>query len=401
MRSLTAAGAGCALLLTACRGPEAVQDLLAQVPELERREVVRIGGLDDRPEHALSRVEDAALLGRGRVAVADGASQQIRIYDLAGSYFGFLGGEGNGPGEFRAIRRLAVLPAGEVLAWDVQRRRVTVFDTAGTIIRSFVVDIAPLGGLVPRFVGAFADGGVAVRADVSEMGLRDAPAGVRRDSVGIGRFDPTGALVGGGLRFPGPERDLFNADGYWGLEEPLFARNLVHAVVGDALFVGHTDSIHLRRLVDGRETGALRIERPSQVASSDHVRSERQRRIDALQASIQVPDDRLAAPDLQRAVFQYELSRLEGLRALETLPAFADLMASDDGRLWLKDRERYTTGTVAWYRLDAAGEPLGRITLPASETLLSVTDRHIVTLTSDALDVETVVVYEIHGIGER
>lgn len=394
--------AGWALALGSCVGPERPLDPLAAAPELGRHELARIGGLDERAAYALTRVVDAALLPGERLAVADGGSQEIRLFDLVGTHVRSMGGEGNGPGEFRAIRSLALLPGGELLAWDIQRRRVTTFDTAGVVTRLFIVDASPLDALSPTFVGAFPDGSVALRGDINPMGLREDPEGARRDSITIGVFDASGSLAGIPLRFSGPERDFYSGDGGWGFDEPLFARDLVHALAGDVLFVAHTDSIHLRRFADGRETEPLEIARPTSTATDQDVEAERALRIQEVAPRAEArPDPRLPMPEFRRDMARRQLSRLEEMRALATLPAFADLIGSDDDHLWILDRTNYATAMSALHRLDERGQPLGKVTLPVAERVLSLTDEHLVTVITDELDVESVIVYGLIGLSER
>lgn len=368
--------------------------------EVARVEIVRIGGMDARAEHTFSSIRDVALITSGRIAVVDGASQEIRVFDRDGAYVTRMGGEGDGPGEFRAIRDVVVLPDGRLLAWDISRRRVTVFEPNGGVAETFLVDGSPLDALFPRFAGAFSGGRVLIRDQINTMGLRSEPPGVRRDSITLLVLGAAGPVEGHRWTFEGPERDFYNSDGTWGFDEPLFARELTHAVIRDTLVVAHTDSVHLRRFVGADEIEPVSLPTRPRRVSLDDVEAERAVRLAELEAtaerrrsaSLRIP---IAGglPDMTRR----ERERLEERRAFETFPAMAGLKASDDGHLWLEMFPDRVRGVVEWYRLTLDGRVLGRITLPIAERLMAMTDQRVATVVEDDYGVETVVVYAVRG----
>ena len=56
------------------------------LPRLELTEVSRIGGHDDRETYSLSGVSSAIMLSTDEIALADGGSQEIRVYGMRGDY---------------------------------------------------------------------------------------------------------------------------------------------------------------------------------------------------------------------------------------------------------------------------------------------------------------------------
>lgn len=375
----------------------------AAAGEVTRVEIVRIGGMDARAEHTFSSIRDVALITSGRIAVVDGASQEIRVFDRDGAYVTKMGGEGDGPGEFRAIRDVVVLPDGRLLAWDISRRRVTTFDPSGGVAETFLVDGSPLDALFPRFAGAFSGGRVLIRDQINTMGLRSEPPAVRRDSITLLVLDAAGPVAGHRWIFEGPERDFYNSEGTWGFDEPLFTRELTHAVVRDTLVVAHTDSVHLRRFVGADEIEPLSLPTEPRRVTRDDVEAERAVRLAELEETAERRARRGSADlgiqiggallDMTRR----ERERLEELRAFETFPAMAGLKASDDGHLWLEMFPDRVRGVVEWYRLTLDGRVLGRITLPIAERLMAMTDQRVATVIEDDYGVETVVVYAVRG----
>ncbi len=65
--------------------------------------------------------------GRGRVYIADGSSNIIRVFNQKGQYVTSVGRRGRGPGEFLTIEDLAVDSENNLYVLDRILRRVTVF----------------------------------------------------------------------------------------------------------------------------------------------------------------------------------------------------------------------------------------------------------------------------------
>lgn len=100
-------------------GPDAWH--VAQSPE------VRIGGIDADGLAALYRVSDAAKLPNGDIVVANVGSSELRIFGSAGQPRTAIGRHGDGPGEFRDLYHLEVLPDGSILTFDGLLARATIF----------------------------------------------------------------------------------------------------------------------------------------------------------------------------------------------------------------------------------------------------------------------------------
>ena len=68
---------------------------------------VTIGAAEGEAPYLLHRVRRAATLSDGRIVVADGASNEVRVFDPDGVHLVSWGGEGEGPGEFDALSGVA------------------------------------------------------------------------------------------------------------------------------------------------------------------------------------------------------------------------------------------------------------------------------------------------------
>jgi len=92
----------------------------------------------------------------GTIFVADGGTNDIKVFDADGTYMKTLGQEGQGPGEFAFISAMTV--AGNVLVVnDSRNRRFSVWTLDG----EHVADYAPTERLSLSFLQGLADGTVA------------------------------------------------------------------------------------------------------------------------------------------------------------------------------------------------------------------------------------------------
>lgn len=111
-----------------------------------------IGVVDGAPEEQLFRVADAALLSDGRILIANSGTSELRIFDRAGQYVRSLGGEGEGPGEFRRITVMDVAPGDSIFVWDQRSLRLSVLSLEEGFERSVQLS-APSARDLPVYEG--------------------------------------------------------------------------------------------------------------------------------------------------------------------------------------------------------------------------------------------------------
>lgn len=92
-------------------------------------------GVSDDPSTEFAAVRGVVRLADGRIAVANGASNEIRIFSREGQHQRTVGRAGSGPGEFRRITRL--LARGDTVIGVDGDTRAHAFDpTSGRLLRS-------------------------------------------------------------------------------------------------------------------------------------------------------------------------------------------------------------------------------------------------------------------------
>lgn len=161
----------------------------------------------------------------GRVFVANGAEHAVLEYDTTGTLLRRIGRAGHGPGEFMAIRWIALLQPDSLLVLDSELRRITVFDASGTYARSFTVELPEVGE--PQWIAEHgSEIALSYSKGVDPRGLED--GGLARDSDVVVMIDrnPESAAI--------PVSSLPPLAGRWWQRLPAAGRYRLHAVEGGA-----------------------------------------------------------------------------------------------------------------------------------------------------------------------
>jgi len=105
-------------------------------------EEVVIGALDGPEEYLFGFVQDLAVDTEGGIYVFDGYVPALRYYDTDGIYVRTLGGEGEGPGEYKdACLGMAVRRSdGRLVMRDPRNMRLNVYDPDGSSSDSWRVE---------------------------------------------------------------------------------------------------------------------------------------------------------------------------------------------------------------------------------------------------------------------
>ena len=120
-------GAWAAILCSAgaCAGGDSAPSL-EEVPTFEGFVDLEIGELEGEDPYLFSYIFSMAADRSGRILVTDSRAHEVRVFDHGGDFLFHLGGEGDGPGEFRSPCCVGFSPEGEL--WVRQEPRFTVFE---------------------------------------------------------------------------------------------------------------------------------------------------------------------------------------------------------------------------------------------------------------------------------
>lgn len=325
------------------------------------------------PRYELEGVRGAVRLKDGRIVVANGGSEEMRFYDRQGRFLLGVGRSGEGPGEFRLIRRLD-LSRDSLWVYDAGLGRVSVFDTAGHFGRTLLLSDNA------RVVGQFADGAlVAARLHLPDGATKP---GLHTYLVTYYRLAPSGQVLDSLGVFPDDEEYLtFHPDGSYDSEQYLFG--LVSAVaVGSSRLVFGTSATY--RIAGYSEKGRLEtvMERPTQprpVTSQD------------LDSVIQRVGQHFADPDRRKAL---EL-RFRRLHHAATWPAYSQIRIDADGDIWVGSYELLRRPPVRWAVFDPRGVLLGEVAVPTDFTVYQIGADFVLGSRADSLGVQHVELYPL------
>lgn len=337
---------------------------------------VSIGAAEGEPPYLLHRAS-GRMLPDGRIAVADGGSAEVRVFDASGRHLSSWGGEGEGPGEFMELTQVAPWPGDSLVAWYSQGLSLSVFDDSGEFGRSFSLrsEAEPWRG--PRPVG--------VRADGTILSLNDPEDA---DTAVIEIWDGDGELrTSLGTH---PNRIVFietDENGNRELSMPAFGSHLSVAPWGRLVAIGHGSRYEIKAF---RADGSL-----ARIVRREH----------ALRAPVDadlVPfvEGQLAAmagggypaellPDLRRS--------LESTPLAETFPAFSSIMGDASGHLWVREYEypRERRSAPLWSVFDREGRMLGYVETPRHLAIREVGEDYILGSTRDDHGVQSIQVWPL------
>lgn len=372
----------------------------AELPVLDltaRPPLLSIGALDGREGEVLYRVTAAFPVSDGRLVIGNAGSHQIRFYDVAGRFELAIGGEGEGPGEFREMGWVG--PAGDdsVAAYDGNGRRIAVFDPGGVLARTFslpqftddagggVASRAADEGTIPRWprpVGRLASGSFVVAAHpIATTGGNF--RGITADSVHYYFLDGEGEA---GDRAPlvvsGGESWMESTASTVSLSSLPFGRDAYAATGAGLLWIGVTDSNDIRGYA---EDGSLRTVVRRDVARRPVTEADIERYKERdLERAADNPDWLAWVRDIHKRV-----------QFASRHPLFSTIAAPDDGGLWVEEYsfESEDTDPSTWTAYDADGRPARSVVLPPNARILWITGDTLILRREDELSVEYVEVY--------
>ncbi len=110
---------------------------------VDQRPVLTIPGTRANGTPVFGRLAGATRLRNGQVVIGDGSGNVLRVFDAQGRQTATVGRPGQGPGEFALLRWVQQCTADSVFAYDMMRKRVSVFTAAGAFVRQFQVPGMP------------------------------------------------------------------------------------------------------------------------------------------------------------------------------------------------------------------------------------------------------------------
>lgn len=360
--------------------------------------LLSVGEAEGDPDRLFGRILAALRLESGNIVVVDGPSLMFRRFSSEGEFLGQFGGLGDGPGEFRGVGKVRRLDGGQVGVLDTQLRRVSVFDSAGSLLRTAPFPCSP-GGTAPRgepapcyAVDLLGDGTLLTsgtrRAGPTPSPVLDefqsGPPGTTLlalateavmhvvDSVpaaGRARI----IVERGGSRALWDTKELFDPDGRW-------------TATPSGIVVGAGDRYELRYLTaTGRLERVVRLTGEPERSTRGHI--------ETISEWAETIESHLASEFTQRYLESVEVDR--------PMPPFGELRSDGAGRIWAADyfppSPLGPPEPVMWTVFSEEGLPIGRIETRSARDLLDVGSDYVLLREADALGVERIVLHSIVG----
>lgn len=357
---------------------------------LSEEPTVVIGGTDEREGYLLHRIFGATRLGDGRIVVANGSSLELKYYDPEGMHLFNAGGQGEGPGEFRTFGGFTRLPGDSVLveSW----LKLTRFGPDGRHVSTSDYELPPRGRCTSLEGGQhlLPDGSMllVISVTVGRGHDYDCPEPSEpRPPATIARFDPATGLLDTIAVLP-------DAEIVYGIESQYaYAKNLVHGIARDRVYLGDTGSDTILAMSFRGDTLAI----------------------------LPVPFEPVPVPaDAREKAFEdrewtgggQTMTERTTFIYPENYPSYARLVAAPADRVWVMSYPSLKDPVMRWvlvnpqYSLRLAEGALWRVVngdgltvaelqTPPGFFLLEVGDDHVLGLHKDELERESVQVYRV------
>lgn len=345
---------------------------------------LEIGQVDGAPEYTFSRITDLAITSEGWVVVSDGVTQELRVYDSTGEYLRTIGQRGDGPGEFSSSPLIAGVDEDGVFAYDRSASRLTHFSLDGDLIET--VPLGTNGAGRPTSVERLTDGTYLsqsrwVNGDMSVHGPR-----LEHDSIVIERVDPAGALIDTVRVMADRTRARAvqaRRDGEVSViqGDPPFGSMAAVRTDGTRTVMGHSDGFEFTWL-GPEDTTVVRVAGVQHPATAADIRAYQE---EAVRQDI---GDGELDPMTRRLLFDFLPDRL---------PAFGDVVVSDQGQLWVALTEFDSAEGLDWLVFEPTGGLKGTVRTPPELRVRSVSRGSITGFVLDDLDVPYVRRYPLYA----
>ena len=314
--------------------------------------------------HQFHQVRGMVRLSDGTLAVADGGSDEIRLYSATGEFERSAGGRGDGPGEFDLIVGLTRGRGDTLVALD-HSDRVALFAPDLT----FVADLA-----LPPFslaVHALDDGALVVETEMMSLEILEGGGLVRVPTV-LWRVDPDDAVTDSIGETAGEEQHVVVSGPRQGQTGTIFGRRSHVATHGGGIYHGPAVTMEVEELTAaGDLVRVLRVPSFPLSLGPEAIRAER---------SAMLGDD---PPSWWRRT-------VDDIPAPSTRPAYDGLFADPSGAVWLRPfRGRSEQeGPETWQVLANDGRWLGGVEFPEDFEVMGIDTDVVLGVWRDELGVE-------------
>src|SRR5687768_949308 len=337
---------------------------------------VRIGEIEAEEPYMFAQVSGAVRLSDGRIVVANGGSNELRVYTAEGRHIATHGRTGGGPGEFQALRALWFFPGDTVMAMDTRIGRLSVYDASMKLVRA--EQIRP----IPGAVGRLANGSY-----LATQGL--APPEKRTDFRGLIEFEglvlrlpPGGTVYDTIVRGVKAGQSFVQPVGNSWRQYPFpYGRSAQIGIGRTRFYYGDTHSTEIGIYdVNGQPIGKVKVRGSGRELTPVHI-----------QKWVDFEVDKRTTEEAKTNA----RSDFKQIPANKRSPEFAALKVDDAGNLWVRRYGPPWDPSPDWDIYTADGRPLGNVRLPVRFEPMHIGREFVLGVTRGELDVERVELYTL------
>jgi hypothetical protein len=339
-----------------------------------------IGGATS-PMTEFFRVRGAWRLSNGAIAVANGGSNEFRVFDRKGAFVAAFGRKGEGPGEFQQIGWTSHF-GDTAVVYDGSSRRITtvLLSHSPRLVGTLAVTASDDRGFIIR--GRLADGRWLVRADSRpDVNRRDA----QRLPGYVGLIAP-GATGGVAWQAQLPDMSVFvynpnPAEKMVNVGVAAFPASFVMTAAGRTIWIGDptTDTlVAIDATTATRRT--IRLSLPARPVTKAAV-------------------DVARAGELEGARTQADRDVVELKYSTRLLPArmpsYVSLTSGLAGEIWIEAETSSRSDSTRYTVLSASGRAVARVSAAPGFRVSDIGADHVVGIHRDDDGVETVRWYSL------
>lgn len=338
---------------------------------------VSIGEREGQDPYMLHQVQDVKKLDDGRILVANGGDDEIRVFDAFGTWLESWGGRGEGPGEFGDLTHVDSWAGDSVIAWSGPGSSISVFDSEGNFGRGFALEIDaddPFGIYV--FPAAVTAAGSILAGQIPSI----------FDRVVVELRDAEGRLLSSLGRHPGVEHhpvETISGSARMVMRyETIFGPAVAQVPWGDLVVHTLGDRYEIKAFADdGTLARIVRREHASRPPTAEEVEGYIEEQVSGY------PDELIAE----------QLRQYRSVPVAERMPAFTSVIVDRLHHLWVEEYElpgEERPGSL-WTVFDPEGHVLGFVETPEGLEIFEIGEHYILGRVRDELGVEYVQVWPL------
>jgi hypothetical protein len=342
-----------------------------------------IGAEGEGGSYTFYDVRGARRLSDRRVVVANSGNSEILFFDGRGGFRTAVGGQGLGPGEFRAVSYVGRFGEDSLVVLDRGLRRISYFDADGGFLRSTPVDLNVGLALLPK--GNLSDGRLLFGGGPTAESVGQLANGINRMPTRFAIAALDGSLDVTVAELPGAELYAANVEADLEMWHMPFAKTPAGGVWGDRVYIGTADRYEIQVWdIKGSLIRIILLDQESMPISPADIDS-------VLEEWIS--EDPESEEGLRR--------RYREIPPLDRMPAYGRFLTDSEGCLWVEEYRRSGDWVPTWTIFSHSGIVLSRVALPRDLEVLDVGLDYLLGVMPNELGLEVIGQYRLTRGADR